>query len=172
MIHDWSAAFLMMTMAHPPPPSSGMEAVAVHGGSAAVGGAAPYSHMTGPAHHAAAAAHVHGAHMAHSAAHFNQSSASAANQSVHHRSWYMDPSHLGLPPSSAEHQLSQDGIGANGANSASSGSPSSSSGFFASQEASRYYQMHQAYESAASQGKYSIITQLLCREKEEEKSCV
>ena len=71
-----------------------------------------------------------------------------------HRSWYMDPSAARYSAAAAaaasnpsahllhgvDHHLNQvDGVG----------SAAASGAFFASQEASRYYQMHQAYESAA-----------------------
>lgn len=54
---------------------------------------------------------------------------------------YVDPGHL-LP--GADPQLDSTGNAAVAA---------ASSSFFATQEASRYYQMHQAYESAATQGR-------------------
>lgn len=74
-----------------------------------------------------------------------------------HRSWYMDPSAARYSAAAAaavstpsahllhgvDHHLNQmDGVSGSAATGA----------FFASPEASRYYQMHQAYESAA-QGK-------------------
>lgn len=90
----------------------------------------------------------------------------------HARSWYMDPSgaarysaaaaaaaaadphaaaaaaHLGLQ---SDHHLGQSN-GIVGSESVGSGCGSGAASGFFSQEASRYYQMHQAYESAASQG--------------------
>ncbi|XP_059091405.1 transcription factor GATA-5-like isoform X2 [Tigriopus californicus] len=78
-----------------------------------------------------------------------------ATHHVHHsaaRSWptymdpsrYVDPGHL-LP--GADPQLDSTGNAAVAA---------ASSSFFATQEASRYYQMHQAYESAATQARMSM----------------
>eukprot|EP00095_Tigriopus_kingsejongensis_P000706 maker-scaffold58_size443543-snap-gene-3.20 protein:Tk00706 transcript:maker-scaffold58_size443543-snap-gene-3.20-mRNA-1 annotation:"gata-binding factor 2" len=55
---------------------------------------------------------------------------------------YPDPGHL---IQAGDHQLDSSGVAGNAAVAAASSS------FFASQEASRYYQMHQAYESAATQ---------------------